>query len=219
MNKSRIDNLIQDFQTLTLMKSLLIGLMLVTSVYAEQPQKVSDTQFSNSVAIDYNGEELELSLTGLTIRKKLIFKVYLMAHYIEKTNDNNFNISDKDIYSTVLQHEGAKQISMVFMRSLSATQIKESLTSGIKKNSGEGEYQLIMPSVEIFNRAITKDVKENDEFTLRWLPDGTLVSLFQGQEISAIKDERFAKILWSIWFSDKSVVKRERLIEKLLTSS
>lgn len=205
--------------------SIFIGMMLVSFAFAEQPQeKLEDqnlaNQFSNNVAIDYNGEELELSLTGLTIRKKFIFKVYSIAHYIETDNDvSDVEITDKDIYKTILQYSGAKQISMIFMRSLTAVQIKESLTSGIKKNSAEGEYQLILSSVETFNRAITADVKENDEFTLRWLPDGTLISLFQGQEISAIKDPRFARIIWSIWFGEKSIVNREALVEKLLAST
>jgi chalcone isomerase-like protein len=216
MYKYRIEYSIQDSFLFMPMKLVFIGMLLMSHAHAEQLQ---GNQFSNNVAISYNGEELELSLTGLTIRKKFIFNVYSMAHYIEKTNNSSFNTSDKDIYSTVLQYDGAKQISMVFMRSLTAKQIKESLTSGIKQNSAESEYQQILASVEIFNDAITADVKENDEFTLRWFPDGTLVSLFQGQEISTIKDRQFAKALWSIWFSEKSVINRETLIEKLLTSS
>ncbi len=203
-----------------LMKSIFIGMMLITHVYAESSLEKSNSQFSDSVAIEHKGEKLELNLTGQTIRKKFFLKIYSMAHYIENKSGNSFSEnSDKDIYSTLLKHNGAKQISMVFKRALTAKQIKESLTSGMKKNSAEGEYEQILLSVGIFNRAITADVKENDEFTLRWFTDGTLVSLFQGQEISAIEDKQFAKILWSIWFSDKSVVKRERLIEKLLASS
>ncbi len=224
MNKSHIDNSVQGSLISFFMKFCFIGLMLITSAYAGQPQEKSEDQktnneFSDSVAIDHKGEKLELGLTGLTIRKKFFLKIYSMAHYIEHTDNSFSENSDKDIYSTLLQHNGAKQISMVFKRTLTAKQIKESLTDGMKKNSAEGEFEQILPSVETFNRAITADVKENDEFTLRWFADGTLVSLFQGQEISAIKDKQFAKILWSIWFSDKSVVKRERLIEKLLTSS
>ncbi len=218
MNKPHIENSIKDSFIMIPMKSILIGLMLITCAYAEQPQENTNNEFSDSVAIEHKGEKLELGLTGLTIRKKFFLKIYSMAHYIEKTN-SSFDISDKDIYSTLLKHDCAKQISMVFKRALSAKQIKESLTDGMKMNSAEGEFEQIQASVETFNRAITADVKKDDEFTLRWFADGTLVSLFQGHEISAIKDRQFAKILWSIWFSEKSVVKRERLIEKLLTSS
>jgi len=201
-------------------KSIFIGMMLITHAYAEQVLDNPPAQFSDSVIINYDGDKFYLNLTGLTIRKKLFLKIYSMTHYIEKNTDVlGSNVSEKDIYNSVLQHRGAKQISMVFMRSLSATQIKNSLLSGIKSNSDEDEFQQIRPSVEEFTRTISADVKENDQFVLRWLPNGTLVSLFQGQQISAIKDKQFAKVIWSIWFSDKSIVKRERLIEKLLASS
>ncbi len=196
--------------------------MLITVAYADDEKSGNklESNFSNNVVIDYNEQQFNLSLTGLTIRKKFFLKIYSMAHYIEMNPDVSTNeTSDKEIYNTILQHNGAKQISMKFMRSLTADQIKDSLLSGIVKNSDEAQFQQILPDVERFNRAISADVKENDEFVLRWLPDGTLVSLFQGQEISTIKNENFARILWSIWFSKDSVVDRKSLIEKLLTSS
>lgn len=195
---------------------ILLPLVFIENTAADQPQE----NFSSHVVIEYNDKHLDLSLTGLTIRRKLFLKIYSMAHYIELSPGMiNPGVSDNEIYQTILQNNVAKQVSMVFLRSLKASQIKDSLLSGIKTNSSEDEYQQILPDVEKFQQAISSDVEKDDEFVIRWLPDGTLVSLFQGKEISAIRNDRFARVLWSIWFSEKSVVNRKSLIEKLLTSS
>jgi len=180
-------------------------------------ETMEEGAFPNSVIIKYNNEKLDLSLTGLTVRKKFFLKIYSMAHYIEQKPKTLF--ANDEIYQYVLQSDSAKQISMVFLRTLKAEQIKKSLLSGIKSNISEDEYLQIQPQVELFMRAISEDVKENDEFTLRWLPDGTMISLFQGKEISSIKGENFARTIWSIWFGDHSVIKRDLLIKELLTSS
>ena len=177
----------------------------------------AENSFPDSIFISYNNEELDLSLTGETVRKKFFLKIYSMAHYVEQKPDSSFK--NDEIYQYILQQYSAKQISMVFLRSLKAEQIQESLISGIKLNTNDEEYSKILPQVETFMRAINEDVNENDEFVLRWLPNGTIVALFQGKEISSIKDENFARTLWSIWFSDYSVVDRNLLIKKLLTSS
>jgi hypothetical protein len=173
--------------------------------------------FPQNVVIEYNNEKLNLTRTGLTVRKKFFLKIYSMAHYVEHKPEPL--LEGDEIYEFILQQIGAKQISMIFLRSLKAEQIQESLLSGIKLNTNEDEYLQILPNVEIFMRAIHADVKENDEFILRWLADGTIISLFQGKEISSIKDENFARALWSIWFSDYSVVNRDLLVKELLTSS
>lgn len=168
-----------------------------------------------SVVVEYNNEQLDLSLSGSTIRKKFFLKIYSIAHYLEHRVD----VPRDDIYQNILQHKGAKQISMKFMRALYAEQVKKSLISGIKLNTNNEQYLHIQPYVDQFMQAISEDVKRDDEFTIRWFADGTLVSIYQGQEISTIKSEEFAKTLWSIWFSKHSVVDRKTLVQQLQASS
>lgn len=159
-------------------------------------------------------------MTGLTIRRKYFLNIYSIAHYIEQQPDGlDSDISDDIIYKNILQNNGAKQISMVFLRSLTAQQIQKSLRSGIELNTNKQEYLQILPQVEEFMHAIDEDVKKNDEFIIRWFPDGSVISIFQDKKISAIKNDRFARTLWLIWFGDHSVVDRKSLIKELLTSS
>jgi len=203
-------------------KSILLAIALISNAHADN--SVSETrdgkQFPHKIVIEYNNEQLDLFMTGLTIRRKFFLKIYSMAHYVEQlSNVTGSDISDDNIYKSILQNNGIKQISMVFMRKLTAEQIQNSLRSGIQLNSSEADYLIILPQVEEFMQAIYADVKKDDEFIIRWLPDGSVISLFQGAKISSIKNVKFAETLWAIWFGDFSVVDRKALISELLTNS
>ena len=203
-------------------KSLLLAIVLVSVAQADNSvsETGAETQFPHNIVIEYNNEQLDLFMTGLTIRRKFFLKIYSMAHYIEQVpNVSGSNISDDNIYKSILQNNGIKQISMVFMRKLSAEQIQNSLRSGMQLNSSEADHLKILPQVEEFVQAIYVDVKKNDEFVIRWYPDGEVISLFQGTQISSIKNVKFAETLWAIWFGDYSVVDRKALIGELLTNS
>jgi len=203
-------------------KSIVLSIALISVAHADNG--VSETrdekQFPHNIVIEYKNEQLELFITGLTVRRKFFLKIYSMAHYIEQLpNVAGSDISDDLIYKSILQNNGIKQISMVFMRKLSAEQIQNSLRSGIQLNSNEADYLKILPQVEEFMQAISADVKKNDEFIIRWLPDGSVISFFQGMQISSIKSAKFAETLWAIWFGEFSVVDRKALIVELLTNS
>jgi hypothetical protein len=203
-------------------KSVVLVITLIPVAHADN--NVSETrdgkQFPHNIVIEYNNKQLDLFMTGLTIRRKYFLKIYSMAHYIEQQpNVAGLDISDDNIYKSILQNNAIKQISMVFMRKLSAEQIQNSLRSGMQLNSNEADYLKILPQVDEFMQAIYADVRKNDEFVIRRYPDGTVVSFFQGTQISSIKNVKFAETLWAIWFGDFSVVDRKALIVELLTNS
>ena len=200
-------------------KQILSGLLLLSSLnpglYAADKVDAGTYRFPEHVVINYKNQELNLSLTGLTMRKMLFMDIYSVAHYIDKLPASSVN----ELYRYILEPAHTKQISMVFQRELSAIQIKNSLLKSIKRNTDAQEFLAMQADVEKFMAAIYDNVKKNDEFTLRWFPDGTMVSLFEGDEISSINNEALARTMWSIWFGEKSVVDRKSLVTQMLTSS
>ncbi len=200
-------------------KSIVLYFILIPVTYADNSfsEKQDEKQFPHNIVIEYHNQQLDLFLTGLTIRRKFFLKIYSVAHYIDQQPD--VAGSDDNIYKSILQNNSTKQISMIFLRNLSAEQIQKSLRAGIKLNSSEAEYLQILPQIEEFMQAINANVKKNDEFIIRWLPDGSVISFFQGTQISSIKNVKFAETLWAIWFGDFSVVDRKALIGELLPNS
>lgn len=173
--------------------------------------------FPENIAIKFNNEAINLKRTGTTIRKKYFFKVYKMSHYIDETYQPPIN--NENVHSSILTQNYTKQISTVYLRSIKIEKIKNSLLSSIKLNTEDEDYEEMLPHIDAFMHVLTENVKENDTFDLRRFPDGTIISLFNGKEISRISDENFARTMWSIWFGRFSVVNRDILVQELLTSS
>jgi hypothetical protein len=168
-------------------------------------------RFSEDLLVEYIDQQRTLRQTGNTVRRQLFLQIYAMAHYLEGAPLD----TDASVYSSVIDAPGIKQITMIFLRSLSAEQIQESLSSGLKANASSERYERIRPDIAKFMAAINDDVRRSDEFVLRWYPDGTMDAFFQGDRISSISNAEFAKTMWAIWFGEDSVVDRAALVTRL----
>ena len=76
----------------------------------------------------------------------------------------------------------------------------------------------ILPLVDEFVGFFAKEVKENQQLILRWLPGGIVVATITGEEMPAITSPLFARVLWSIWFGKDSIVDRDDLVARIGTN-
>jgi len=159
----------------------------------------------------YHGTDFTMSLTGLTVRKKFVFKVYGMAHYAQDPPRGK----KEELLKAMIVDGTAKQISMDFARDVDATKIREAYADGFKENATADELKAIQPFVDQFTGYFTKEVKENEQFVLRWLPGGVLIATIAGEEKPAIINTTFARVLWTIWFGPDSIVDRDELVGRL----
>lgn len=201
---------------------LLGGLPITARAATSTPQHdtlVRDTEtgtvFPASVSFVKNGSSFALTITGLAVRTRFFFNVYCLAHYMQDPPSGTTGAALKAIMSD----SQAKQVTMHFVRDVNADRIRRALLEGFRKNATESELGAIQPFVDEFARAIDRDAKENDQFVIRWLPGGTTTSIFEGREVSSISSVLFAKVLWSIWFGEHSVVNRDHLLRFLVAES
>ncbi len=171
--------------------------------------------FPASASFVQNGSSYSLSLTGLAVRTRFFFNVYCLAHYMQDPPTGTTNA----VLKAIMSGSQAKQVTMHFVRDVSADRIQRALLKGFEKNTTNAELAVIQPFVDQFARAIHRDVKEDDQFVIRWLPGGTTTSIFEGREVTNITSVPFAKVLWSIWFGEQSVVNRHHLIRFLVVES
>jgi len=164
--------------------------------------------FPTGVEFDHGGQTYKLSLTGVGVRKKVVFKVYAIAHYMEVAEF-------ADIYKamdTALGDSYAKQITMDFARDVGVDKIQDAYRKGFEKNATDEEMEVIAPFVDVFVGYFTEDAKENDQYVLRWLPDGIVLTVVKGEERDPIENVTFAKVLWRIWLGEKSIVDPKKLV-------
>jgi hypothetical protein len=193
-----------------------LALMLSSAAICQQTVKEKSTGklFPAEIKVNNNGKEYALKCTGVAVRKKLIFKVYGIAHYMQDPGKAN---DFKTAFNEVLTEGKAKQIVMDFARDVEIAKIKEAYTDGFKEALTSTEFQQLQQVINQFLGYFSKDVKENERFTLRWLPEGVVTANIQGEEKPAITNGTFARALWSIWFGDDSIVDREKLVEFIVS--
>lgn len=194
---------------------ILLTFMFPWVIFSQETVKEPSTGkvFPAEVKFTHEGKEYVLAATGLTVRKKVIFKVYGMVHYMEGPPRTG---SEEDAFKAVLTDGKAKQITLDFARDVDAAKIKEAYADGFKEHTSPADLQKIQPLIDQFVGFFTNDVKENEQFIFRWLPGGSIVAIVQGEEKPVITDGLFAQALWSIWFGKDSIVDRSDLIERML---
>ena len=168
-------------------------------------------QFPAVLKFAAGGKEYTVQCTGVAVRKKVVFKVYGMAHYMESPAGGTRAGAIKD----VLTDGKAKQITMNFARDVDQESIQNAYRDGFKENASREEFRQIQGSIDQFVGNFTGGVKENDVFILRWLPGGTIIPVIKGEEKQSITSPVFAKILWTIWFGDESIVDPDDLVARV----
>lgn len=173
----------------------------------------TEKKFPSVVTVTSGDADITLSLTGVTVRKKFFFKVYGMAHYMESPPTG----TEKAVLAAILSDGKAKQIVMEFAREVGMEQIQGAYRDGFRENADKDEMKQIQPMVEQFVSAVKSGVKDGDRYILTWLPGGTIHAKFGSDEAPPLTDPTFARVLWTIWFGDDSIVDPEELVSRLLT--
>jgi hypothetical protein len=194
---------------------LLLGFLLLLASMSRSQETITEPSteksFPASVTFTLEGKEYALHATGTAVRKKLLFKVYGMVHYMQDPVPG----PKETLFKEILTDGKAKQITMNFAREVTPKQITDAYRDGFKENATKEELASVQPVLEKFLGYFTQPVKENDLFTLRWVPGGKIVPIIQGKEHEALVNPTFARILWSIWFGPESIVDRDDLVAKL----
>ena len=195
----------------------LITLLVLAGVAATLAQETitepsTEKSFPSRVTFTAAGTEYALTATGVAVRKKVIIKVYGMIHYMQ----NPPAAGSRDaVFQAILTDGKAKQITMNFSRDVTVEQITGAYRDGFAENATKDEMKAIQPAMDKFLGYFTQPVKENDVFTLRWIPGGTIVPIISGKEFEPISNPVFARVLWSIWFGEDSIVDREDLVARI----
>jgi hypothetical protein len=165
--------------------------------------------FPKTVSFEYDGGEYALNLTGVAARKKMVFKVYGVAHYMDTAE-----FEDKDAaLAAALEDKYAKQLVLDFARGVDAEKIQKAFREGFEKHASETELAEITGLVDDFIGYFGDPVEEDDQYVFRWLPGGVLLTSVKGVDQGPITNATFATVLWRVWLAKGSIVKRDKLVK------
>ena len=143
-------------------------------------------------------EGKDLSLNGGGLRRRFVFKVYVIGLYLaEKTRDA----------AQALAQPGAKRVSLHMLRDVGADTFSEALLEGLKANHSEAEYRGLEPRVKQLEAIMAKvgEAKKGMVIALDWAGGATRVSIDGRPAGEPIAGEDFYRALLRIWLGEHPV--------------
>ncbi len=180
------------------MRPILAGIAALTLSAAALAQDVTEPRSGVSFAAK-NGE---MSLLGVGLRTKtfLKVKVYAVGLYASDAAVAGSLAQAKPgtpaFYRELVSGDFDKQITMKFVRYLSADQIQ----GAFRETLEAADAQKVNQFVSYFG-----ELKVGQEVALRWAPGGSLQTTVAGVAKPEIKDPKFAGAIFGIWLGEKPI--------------
>jgi len=180
-------------------KLVMIALVaLLSPVFAEAPDVRTLKGVTLPVRIARDGKAL--TLNGMGVRTKVVFKVYVGGLYVEKTSNNADELISSEQY---------KLIEMVFLRAVDGITVADVIREGFDKNSKE-QLPALKDRMEKFRKLIP-DLKKGDKLAFLYAPAKGLIVESNGKALGAVEGRDFAEALFRCWLggipADKTLKK------------
>jgi len=143
-------------------------------------------------------ESRDLVLNGAGLRRRFIFKVYVVGLYLPEK---------KRAAAEVLAQPGPKRVSLHMLRDVGAQTFSEALVEGLKANQSDAEYQALEPRVRALEAimAQVKEAKKGMTIALDWTGGATRVLVDATPVGEPIAGEDFYRALLRIWLGERPV--------------
>ncbi len=157
---------------------------------AARAGEVAGVKMPDTITVD--GKVLRLN--GMGLRKKLIFNVYVAGLYLENQSRDAAGVISSDQIKSVHLH---------VLRSLSSSQLAESISEGFWRNAGsqKGALQARLERLaKMFPKVINGDL-----ITLTYVPGRGTTVMAKEEQKGVIEGTDFADALFAIWLGPNPV--------------
>jgi hypothetical protein len=142
------------------------------------------------VSLSQDGKPL--TLNGMGLRTKVVFKVYVGGLYLEKTSREGMSIASS---------EQIKRMELVFLRSVDGATVAGAISEGFDNNAGAA-LPALKARIEKFGKLIP-DVKKGDRLVFIYRPGAGLEVQANGRTAGSIEGKDFAAALFKVWLGEK----------------
>jgi Chalcone isomerase-like len=164
-----------------------------SSAFAESEVKKFEVSFPTQMSNQQFGNT-KLVLNGIGLRKKLVFKVYAGALYLQEKS------SSPEI---IMESKTPKYVLMHFLRDVDSEAIQKALSEGFQKGCGA-----TCASYESDNSALSKTIaalgafKKGNELGFSLLSEGTVGVYFNNQLSGTVGSREFSKLFLKIFLGE-----------------
>ncbi len=139
-----------------------------------------------------------LSLNGIGLRTKIVFKVYVAGLYLEKNSADGAEIASSD---------QLKRMELVFLRGVDGEDVAKAIADGFANNAPEA-LPAIKDRIARFEKLIP-NVKKGDRLVFTYRPGKGVEIEADGKPLGVIEGKDFGDALMLVWLgpkpSDKSL--------------
>ncbi len=160
-----------------------------------QPVEVEGQKFEPTVQA--GGQTL--TLNGVGLRKRAIFKVYVNGLYVPQKS--------KDA-ATIINEKGPRRASLRMLRDVDADSFVNAFSDGLRDNLSDAQMAALKPQIDTFNSTLKSigEAKKGDVINFDYTPDGGTRITVNGQPRgTAIAGHDFYAAVMRIWLGDKPV--------------
>ena len=160
-----------------------------------QPVELEGQKFEPTVQV--GGQTL--TLNGVGLRKRAIFKVYVNGLYVPQKS--------KDA-ATLINEKGPRRASLRMLRDVDADSFVSAFTDGLRANLTEAQVTSLKPQIDAFSSTLKSigEAKKGDVINFDYTPDGGTRITVNGQtKGAAIPGHDFYAAVIRIWLGDKPV--------------
>ena len=127
------------------LQAVAVAVAVALNVGAQaQPVELEGQKFEPTVQV--GGQTL--TLNGVGLRKRAIFKVYLNGLYVpQKSTDA----------ATLINEKGARRASLRMLRDVDADSFVGAFTDGLKNNLSEAQLAALKPQIDAFTATMKSD--------------------------------------------------------------
>ena len=150
------------------------------------------------LTLAYGGQSWQLKALGSGLRKKMVFKVYVGALYVQ----------DSPIWARTRRLRSAGWTSSAItltMKRTNASKISEAINDGFIKNVGEEPDPELRLKLDEFVALVTGELRTGNRIELTYLPGVGLLTTLAGRSLPIVAEPRIALDIWSIWLGPKPV--------------
>jgi hypothetical protein len=169
--------------------------LLLTALLLASPQReLAGVKMPDTVQV----EGKTLSLNGMGLRKKFVFKVYVAGLYLETPTH--------DAQKAIVSDE-TKRVDMVMLRNLEKEKVIEAIRTGFQKNAADR-----LPALqERLDKLVATipDLKQGQTLTVSYVPGrGTRLEAEGGAGAGgqvSVEGKDFAEAMFSVWLGSHPV--------------
>ena len=169
------------------MKALSLALLLLS--FGAAAAEVEGVKLEDKTQV----EGRELVLNGAGLRKRFVFKVYVIGLYVPQKGS--------------IDAPGPKRVAIHMLRNVGAEQFTEALVEGLRANQSEAEFRKLEPRVKELSDVMAQvgEAKKGMALALDWTGSETRLLVDGKPAGKPIAGEDFYRALLRIWLGEHPV--------------